>query len=151
MLTAGTLDVGHKLSRRGTKHRGTFGAALVEANHSRLNTKMCGVFPETPRIVRLRGGRQGGEPENAHDHLRKGNAIHSRTASQRGPPCFGVLLRATQGLDGFKSAPADATCVRFSPSGAILCAGGGHGGLKAWGTADREWEAAGSSDKLVRL
>lgn len=64
-----------------------------------------------------------------------------------------TALQMEKQLDGFQGgAPqaAGATCVRFSPSGATLSAGGGNGGVKAWGTAEGEWEATGSADGLVR-
>lgn len=62
-----------------------------------------------------------------------------------------TTLQLEKQLDGFQGAgAAGATCVRFSPSGATLSAGGGSGGVKAWGTAEGDWEATGSADSLVR-
>lgn len=66
-----------------------------------------------------------------------------------------TALQLEKQLDGFQqgaggAAAGGATCVRFSPSGATLSAGGGNGGVKAWGTAEGDWEAAGSADGLVR-
>lgn len=61
-------------------------------------------------------------------------------------------LQVEKQLEGFQGAGAaagGATCVRFSPTGATLSAGGGNGGVKAWGTAEGEWEATGSVDGLV--
>lgn len=66
-----------------------------------------------------------------------------------------TTLQLEKQLEGFQGAAAGATgagatCVRFSPSGATLSAGGGNGGVKAWGTAEGDWEATGSADDLVR-
>lgn len=59
-----------------------------------------------------------------------------------------TALQLEKQLDGFQG--AGATCVRFSPSGATLSAGGGNGGVKAWGTVEGDWEPMGSADKVVR-
>ena len=59
------------------------------------------------------------------------------------------LFLLFQDLDAFRGVATDTTCVRFSPSGATLSAGAGNGSLKAWGTAEREWEEAGSADSVV--
>lgn len=62
-----------------------------------------------------------------------------------------TTLQLEKQLDAFQGAgAAGATCVRFSPSGATLSAGGGDGGVKAWGTAEADWEVTGSVDSLVR-
>lgn len=63
-----------------------------------------------------------------------------------------TTLQLEKQLDGFQGvgAAAGATCVRFSPTGATLSAGGRNGGVKAWGTAEGEWEATGSAESLVR-
>lgn len=59
-----------------------------------------------------------------------------------------TMLQLEKELDGFQT--TGATCVRFSPTGATLSAGGGNGGVKAWGTVESEWEPTGSADKAVR-
>jgi len=64
-----------------------------------------------------------------------------------------TTLQIEKQLEAFQGAgPAavGATCVRFSPTGTILSAGGGNGGVKAWGTAESDWEPTGSADNMVR-
>ncbi|CAM9399079.1 unnamed protein product [Ascophyllum nodosum] len=52
-------------------------------------------------------------------------------------------------IDAFQASTSGASCVRFNPSGGTLFAGSDKGSLKAWGTADRDWEEAGSVENLV--
>ncbi len=64
-----------------------------------------------------------------------------------------TTLQIEKQLEAFQGAgPAavGATCVRFSPTGAMLSAGAGNGGVKAWGTAESDWEPTGSADNVVR-
>ncbi|CAM9415834.1 unnamed protein product, partial [Ectocarpus fasciculatus] len=63
-----------------------------------------------------------------------------------------TTLQLEKQLDAFQGAGAGsggATCVRFSPSGTTLSAGGGNGSVKAWGTAESDWEATGSAESVV--
>ena len=64
-----------------------------------------------------------------------------------------TTLQIEKQLEAFQGAGAGvgATCVRFSPTGAMLSAGGDNGGVKAWGTAESDWEPTGSADNVVRL
>ncbi|CAM9107723.1 unnamed protein product, partial [Hapterophycus canaliculatus] len=64
-----------------------------------------------------------------------------------------TTLQLEKHLDAFpgveKASSGGATCVRFSPNGATLSAGGGDGSVKAWNTAESDWEAVGSADKVI--
>ncbi|CAM9609602.1 unnamed protein product [Scytosiphon promiscuus] len=64
-----------------------------------------------------------------------------------------TTLQLEKHLDAFpgakKAGGGGATCVRFSPNGATLSAGSWDGSVKAWSTAESDWEAVGSADKVI--